>query len=286
MRATYKAGNEDERQNSKPAVLGAGYCLGGGELYINENGDEVRGGLWGYAKAVCGVDMPKELAHEAVKIFRESYPEVVQLWTDLEEAFKQVLKRGGTVRVGEVTWDKKQREWVEHPTKGKQCVLEFRRLAMEGGGWIIQMILPSGRALHYLNAVIQDETRVSPRTGQPYTASTIYYDGIEHSATEDASGARAKKRIKWGLTKTYGGKLAENADQAISRDLLLNAMLEADALGLNLWGLFHDELASEDDDDVFGLTLEDLLWCMRAIPEWAPGLILDAEGYTGQVYHK
>ena len=78
----------------------------------------------------------------------------------------------------------------------------------------------------------------------------------------------------------------ENGDQAISRDLLLNAMLEADALGLNLWGLFHDELASEDDDDVFGLTLEDLLWCMRAIPEWAPGLILDAEGYTGPVYHK
>src|SRR6185437_10618531 len=89
MWAEYAAGKEEDRQNSKPAVLGAGYGLGGGDMFINEYGDEVRGGLWGYAKQVCGVDMPRELAHTSVKIFRESYPEVVQLWTDLEEAFKQ-----------------------------------------------------------------------------------------------------------------------------------------------------------------------------------------------------
>jgi DNA polymerase len=282
----YAAGKEDERQNSKPPVLGGGYGLGGGELYINEYGDEVRGGLWGYALSVCGVDMPKELAHKAVKILRDAWPEVVQFWTDLEEAFKQVFKRGGCVKVGEVTWSKQQCEWVEHPTKGKGCVLTFRRIKMEDGGYTIRIELPSGRALHYLNVTIDEEERISKKTGNPYTAQTIHYDGIEHSATQGADGKTAKKRHKWGRVKTYGGKICENVIQAMSRDDLLNSMFLADEMGFDIWGLFHDELAVEVDDVWDGLMLQDLLWCMVQIPWWAPGLILGAEGYTSKVYKK
>ena len=206
MWAEYIGGNEEPRQMSKPPVLGAGYCLGGGEMYKNENGDMIRGGLWGYAKNVCGVDMPKELAHKAVDIFRKSYPEVVQFWTDLEEAFKQVLLRGGVIKVGEVSWDKQNREWVKHPTT-LGCIITFRRITMEDGKYIIRMELPSGRALHYIGATIESETRTSNKTGRQYTAQTIYYEGVEHSATETASGQRAKKQHKWGKTKTYGGKI-------------------------------------------------------------------------------
>ena len=286
MWAAYKAGNEDERQNSKPAVLGAGYGLGGGEMFTNEYGDEVRGGLWGYALSVCGTDMPKELAHKAVKIFRESYPEVVQFWTDLEEAFKQVFKNGGAISVGQVTWDRKQKEWVEHPTKGKQCVITFRRKKMENGGYMVRMELPSGRALHYLNVSLEEKVLKSKKTGRDYTVEVIYYDGIEHSATQGADGKNAKKRHKWGRVKTYGGKLCENAIQAMSRDDLLNSMFLADEMGFHMWGLFHDELATEEADDIFGLRLEDLIWCMVQIPWWAPGLLLGAEGYESKVYKK
>lgn len=280
--------NED-RQNSKPAVLGAGYGLGGGELYIDADGDEHRGGLWGYAKNVCGVDMPKELAHKAVKIFRDSYPEVIQFWTDLEEAFKQVLRRGGIIKVGEVTWDKETKEWVEHPTQGKQCVLTFRRHSIEGGGFIISMELPSGRRLHYYNATIDEEQKTSQKTGRPYTVEVLHYDGIEHSATQDAEGKTQKKKHRWGRVKTYGGKICENAIQAMSRDDLLESMLLAAEMGFLLWGLFHDELAAEVLKDApLGerLTLEDLIWCMVQVPWWAPGLILGADGFEDVVYHK
>ena len=280
--------NED-RQNSKPAVLGAGYGLGGGELYINSDGDEVRGGLWGYAKNVCGVDMPKELAHKAVKVFRDSYPEVLQFWTDMEEAFKQVLRRGGIIKVGEVTWDKENKEWVEHPTQGKQCVLTFRRHKIEGGGYIISMELPSGRSLHYFNATIDEEQKINKNTGLPYTVEILRYDGIEHSATQDASGKTEKKKHKWGRVKTCGSKLVENAIQAMARDDLLESMLLAAEMGFLLWGLFHDELAAEVLKDApLGerLTLDDLIWCMVQIASWAPGLILGAEGFVDEVYHK
>jgi len=286
MWANYAAGKEDERQNSKPPVLGGGYGLGGGELYINEYGDTVRGGLWGYALSVCGVDMPKELAHKAVKILRDAWPEVPVFWTDLEEAFKQVLKRGGSISVGKVTWNKETEEWIEHPTKGKQCVITFRRISMGDGQYTIRMELPSGRALHYLNATIEEEERTSKKTGRPYTVHTIYYDGIEHSKTQDTTGKTIKRNHVWGRVKTYGGKLCENAVQAMSRDDFLNSMFLADEMGSDIWGLFHDELATEVDDDPFGLRLEDLIWCMTQIPDWAPGLLLGAEGYESQVYKK
>lgn len=294
MWAAYVAGFEDERQNSKPAVLGAGYGLGGGEMFKNENGDMVRGGLWGYAKSVCGVDMPKELAHESVQIFRDSYPEVVQLWDDLEEAWKQTLRTGKRIRVGEVTWDKKAKQWVEHPTmradssfaNGNHCVIEFQRKRMEGGSYMVRMVLPSGRALHYLNATIDEEQKTSKRTGRPYTVEILRYDGIEHSANQDASGANIKKKHKWGRVKTYGGKLCENAVQAISRDILLNGMFLADEMGFCIFGLFHDELACEVDDVMWGLTVGDLVWCMAQVPIWAPGLLLGAEGFEGKFYRK
>ena len=198
---------EEKRQQSKPPVLGGGYALGGGDLYTNEYGDEVRGGVWGYALNVCGVDMPKELAHKAIKILRDAWLEVVQFWLDLEEAFKQVFKRGGVIKVGEVTWDKQKREWIKHPTEGKGCVLTFRRIKMDDGGYTIRIELPSGRALHYLNVSIDDEVRESKTTGRPYTSQTIHYDGIEHSATQGADGKTAKKKHKWGRVKTYGGKI-------------------------------------------------------------------------------
>ena len=287
---------EEKRQNSKPPVLGGGYGLGGGELYFDEYGDEKRGGLWGYALSVCGVDMPKDLAHKAVKILRDAWPEVPIFWTDLEEAFKQVFKRGGCIKVGEVTWGypppdgtydpTPTKQWVEHPTKGQGCVITFRRIKMDDGHYTIRMELPSGRALHYLNVSIEEEERTSKKTGKKYTARTIYYDGIEHSATQGADGKTAKKKHKWGRVKTYGGKICENAIQAMSRDDLLNSMFLADEMGFHIWGLFHDEIAVEEDDVWDGLRLDDLLWCMCQIPWWAPGLMLGAEGYTDKVYKK
>jgi DNA polymerase bacteriophage-type len=286
MWAKYKSGNEEDRQNSKPAVLGAGYGLGGGEEYINSDNDKVRGGLWGYAKNVCGVDMPKELAHKAVKVFRDSYPEVLQFWTDLEEAFKQVLRRGGIIKVGEVTWDKENKKWVKHPKNGEWCVLTFRRHSMQDGQWMVSIELPSGRRLHYLNATIDLETKVGKKTGNPYTVEQIHYDGIEHSSTQDKDGKQQKKKHKWGRVKTYGGKICENVIQAMSRDDFLESLLLADEMGFPLWGLFHDEGAAEVKIDPFGLRLDDLIWCFVQVPAWAPNLLMGAEGFESVVYKK
>jgi DNA polymerase len=157
---------------------------------------------------------------------------------------------------------------------------------MEDGGWMMIITLPSGRSLHYLNATVDEEVRTGKKDGRPYTVQTIHYAGIEHSTSRDDSGKAAKKNTKWGKCKTYGGKLCENIVQAIARDTLLHGLKLAHAMGFPIFGLFHDELAAEVEDTWDGLRLDDLITCMSAVPSWAPGLILGADGYTSKVYKK
>ena len=298
-------GNDQWRQWSKAPVLGGGYGLGGGELYINEFGDEIWGGLMGYARNVCGVDMPKDKAHEAVAILRRAWPEVPQYWKDLEEGFKRVFKKGGVCYIGKETFRKFDDEgndvtgipgeqghwrWVPCANVVPGAVLEIDRKKMQGGGYMIRIKLPSGRRLHYLNVSIEKESFKyrDKRTGEMMTANgeVIYYDGIEHSATANADGSQAKKKHKWGRVKTYGGKLCENVVQAFARDLLTWGMQWAVKLGFYIFGVFHDEMAAISPDDDFGLGLADLIWCMSQPPPYSPTIVLGAAGFTSQFYRK
>lgn len=296
LEVEYYAGNEEKRTNAKPAVLGGGYGLSSGVrklpdgtyeiIYrINEFGDKVTKGLIAYAKNVCGVDMPPKLAYEAILALRSAWPEVVRYWTDLEEAFKQVLKNGKSIRIGEVTWDKKEKKWKPCEEIVEGTVIEFDRKKIKYGGYMVRIKLPSGRRLHYLNATLEEET-VPGNDGEPWNRTQIYYDGIEHSTTQNEDGSTAKKNHMWGRVKTHGGKICGNVVQAFSRDLLLNGMLLADAMGFVLFGCFHDELAAEVDDDPYGLGINDMIQCQSEAPIWAPGIRLGAAGGESKFYRK
>ena len=286
----YKAGDKEVkllRQNSKPPVLGCGFKLGGGDLTINQFGDQVRTGLWGYAKNVCGIDMPRDLAHEAVRVYREAYPNVVQLWADMERGFKQVLKDGGRITVGEQTWNRFERQWFDAP-QIENCdgaKITFSRVKTKSNGYLMRMQLPSGRFLNYLNARLQKET-VLGTDGRPYEREAIIYDGIEHSSTTDEEGKTKKGQTKWGPTRSHGGKLTENSVQAIARDILANGIRLAREMGFRIFALFHDEIAALTTRDFGAPELEDLLYCMRTNPAWAPTLPLEAAGWVGKTYHK
>lgn len=300
LEAEYKSGKDEKRQNSKPGVLGGGYGLGGGELFITEFGDEVWGGLMGYARNVCGIEMPKDLAHKAVKILRKAWPEVVQYWKDLEEGFKSVLRTGKPIEIGRVTYRKidddgedvtgqqgKYGRWKWVPCKDvvEGAVLVIDRKKIKGGGYMIRIKLPSGRCLHYLNCTIEEVT-AKGQDGRPWIQEQIYYDGIEHSATQEADGSRAKKKHKWGRVKTYGGKLCENVVQAFCRDVFFYCFRLAVGLGFEVFGRFHDEMAALRWKNDFGLSLADFRWAMSQPPPSSPDFINGAEGFTTPFYRK
>src|SRR4029077_9594654 len=90
----------------------------------------------------------------------------------------------------------------------KQAILNLRRVHAVGGsgvaftcsGWTLQMRLPSGRVLYY------HKPQLDQATG-----------GIVYWGTEVGG--------RWGEQRTWGGKLAENATQAVARDVMAEAML-------------------------------------------------------------
>jgi DNA polymerase len=259
--------DKDKRQIAKAPVLGCGYALGHGTeiingervaiIRLNKYGNEVKTGLIAYAENM-GIKLTPDQSYLAVTTFRRDYPEVVQLWSDVEDAVIQVLKHGGKVPVSKV---------------------EFSRKRRKDGTFVLRMHLPSGRCLHYLNARIQEEEATSKK-GEKYKREVIYYDGIGHGV-----GATTEK-IEWAPVKAYGGKFVENMDQAISRDLLVYGMTQANEIGMSIVGHVHDEILCEENIGEFEFGLEDLKSCMVANPSWAQDLPLAAEGYCGKVYKK
>lgn len=94
----YKCEYEDvdkgQRTDAKPAVLGAGYRLGGGAMIEGK-----KTGLWGYAENM-GIALSREDSHKAVKIFRKAYSEIPEAWYAYEEAIAHTIRSGKTTRVG------------------------------------------------------------------------------------------------------------------------------------------------------------------------------------------
>lgn len=245
FRVAYEEVTKEQRQWAKPPVLGCGYGLSGGEIKIDADGNLFKTGLMRYAEAMH-IDLDQELAHKAVKIFRQTYPEVPRFWKKMIRAAVAAIRSGHEVPVNNL-------------------------IAFDMKGPALRMILPSGRCLHYLNP--QVEEKVLQGEHGDYTVENIWFDGKEQG------------KPTWGRIVTGGTKLTENCDQAISRDLLLHGIMRAEAMGLPVVGHVHDEIIAETEVDSFFM-VEDLEGVMKSLPAWATGLPMDAAGWEGSYYHK
>ncbi len=77
--------------------------------------------------------------------------------------------------------------------------------------------------------------------------------------------------------------LAENATQALCRDLLAAAMLRLEARGFPVVGHVHDEVVVEVSDPEQKAEVEAI---MLDSPPWAAGLPLAVEGVVNRRYGK
>lgn len=126
------------------------------------------------------------------------------------------------------------------------------------GAWL-RMRLPSGRYLCYPD----------PKAD----GGKISYVGVNTYSR------------KWGRISTYGGKLAENATQASSRDIMAYAMFSAEKAGYPLVLTIHDELMTEVPDQE-QYSDKELSAILATNPAWAQGLPLAADGSTKYRYGK
>ena len=124
------------------------------------------------------------------------------------------------------------------------------------------MRLPSGRNLCYQ----------SPH----FTENRFGSDAIGYYAP-NAAGQMV-------VQETFGGKLAENATQAIARDILAHALLMLEKSGYPVVFHVHDEAVIEMP--IGQGSLEEACRLMAITPDWAKDLPLRADGYECAYYRK
>lgn len=135
--------------------------------------------------------------------------------------------------------------------------LEFRR---EGNITSIQ--LPSTRKLYYTGAKVGGTTRY-PQLTMPNPGKT---------------GPR--------ILRMWGGYFAENVVQAVSRDILAEAILKIEQLGIRIPLTVHDDMSivvPEGEAETYRIQIEDIA---RTPPLWAPNLPVDIDCQISKEYVK
>lgn len=122
------------------------------------------------------------------------------------------------------------------------------------------LVLPSGRAIYYHDV---RHKWVDGRYGRHLEASF---------ADPKAPGLRVR---------TYGGRLSENATQAVARDILAEALVRLVDNGYQPIGHVHDEILVEGEHPVDAVSA-----VMCTPPAWADGLPIAGEGFTTARYRK
>lgn len=125
---------------------------------------------------------------------------------------------------------------------------------------LLRITLPSGRKLTY----------VKPQIGvNKFGGESVTYEGI--------GGTK-----KWERIESYGPKFVENIVQAIARDILVHAMQMLNKK-YTIVAHVHDEVIIEASSNE---RIEEICSIMCDSPEWANGLILNADGYVCDFYKK
>lgn len=195
-----------------------------------------------------GVDLPDAEVEQIRDQWRGAHPAIKQFWWDLEAAAIKAVREPGST------------QWVND--------IVFRM-----AGSFLFMRLPSKRFLAYAYPEIRPkEMPWTDDDGRPVVKDSLSYMGV-NSYTR-----------KWERGFAYGGLLAENATQAVARDILADAMPRLEAAGYEVILTVHDEIVCEVPEG-FG-SVDEMVEIMTTLPAWAEGCPVAAEGWEGRRYRK
>ena len=240
--------NAHLRQKGKVAELACGY--GGGVAALKAFGAEKMG-------------LTEAEMQDIVNQWRLASPTIPRLWRRIEDAARAALdKPGRKCTVLRKYQDVERAKLNELRTGGRGYSAEFNAGGAVCTFWrdkdALRCKLPSGRILTYWGARL-DENKKICFMGQNQTTR------------------------KWEKTDTWGGKLVENVVQAFARDCLAVALLRLEKAGFDICFHVHDEIVAEAP---LGSRWEDMAEIMGQPIEWAPGLLLRADGYETKFYMK
>ena len=141
----------------------------------------------------------------------------------------------------------------------ERCSAELDNLRFEFRSGMLRIRLPSGRELSYVKPTLCENR---------FGGEGVCYLGLN-----------AQK--KWDRIESYGPKFVENITQAVSRDILAEAMGRLS--GYRIVGHVHDEVIIEAPPDT---SVQEVCREMGRTPAWLPGICLRADGYECGFYRK
>ena len=161
-------------------------------------------------------------------------------------------------------WEKVERAFRMATQTGQAYELSYGlRFFREGNATVIQ--LPSSRRLYYTEAKVEGTAR-HPQLVMPNPA--------------------AKKPSRGNAIWFWGGYLVENIVQAASRDILAEAVLKIEELGVRVPLIVHDDMSvvvPEKEVETYRTQIEDIA---RTPPVWASGLPVDIDCIISRTYMK
>ena len=202
---------------------------------------------WGFAKqAEMGISDIEWIASETVKLaWRARHPATRALWYAVKDAAVWAIKSPGV------------------PFQAGRH-LTFQTVQHASGNWLLCK-LPSGKFLTYFDPQLTADGGIS-------------YMGMGTENGEQGS------RV-WCALYTYGGKMVENATQAVAGDVLKDTMPAIEAAGYEIVLTVHDEDVTQTPDDP-RFNAEELSLLLAKPPAWAPTLPLSAAGFEAYRYKK
>lgn len=250
----------DQRQIGKVMELALGY--GGGV------------GAFITFAAAYGIDLDA-LAEQAIK--SGSIPDDV--WAEASGLLDWAKKQDRTYGLSDNTWivcDSFKRLWRRaHPETVAwwREVEDAARTAIAYPGTAI-----TARSVKF--SMIKSWLRMELPSGR-----FLCYPGARLDNNEISYMGENQFSRKWQRTKTYSGKLVENAIQGIARDVLASSLQPAEDVGYAVVLHVHDEIIAETPDTP-DYSAEGLARIMATNPSWAEGLPLAAAGFETTRYRK
>ena len=225
-----------------------------------------------------GQEISQELAEKAVYTWRKVHPIIVDCWRSIDDAAKMAIRNPGKIYVGT-------------PRTGR---IRFGMTSKAGFPALV-MILPSGHKLVYPKAKIVPNWSVfvnrKANKFSSYAAAVKFCNAKKIDRDQIREGSEinywgklpGKGGTQWGWLSTYGGKLLENATQAVAGDIMTNGALNAERAGFDIAMLVHDQALALFRQ---GQDHENFPAALCELPAWADGLPVEAEGGFCKFYQK
>jgi len=192
---------------------------------------------------------------EICKAWRAEHPMIVKFWADMQRAAIDAT-RGIHSEAG---------------------VIKFEMV----DNWLT-MVLPNQKRVWYYDPQVR---LVRPRWCVPEEDEKCR-DGTCKHARIPALSYMSQKEGQWKRVWTYGGKLTENVCQAVSREILVPAILRAEEAGYPTILSVYDEIVAEIPEG-FG-NVEEFRHLMNGpLPDWANGWPIKVDTpWIGKRYRK